>query len=303
MSRVLVTLTLLATAVWLGGCIKGDGGIGDGKLVMDASRPSKYPGPFTIYCCKFIGPDRNELVARHLLALDRFGMPKGNSIREPGGTALCYGTYTKLDSPLAKKDLEALRRVIYGDSRRKSFPEAAMVPVIRPLQEYFPLAKARKDALYSLMIAVFSGPQREGYAFHEVAVMLARSLREQGKQEAYVHHGVTSSAVCLGAYDPEAIYIELRMPSLSSDPQDITKTTVTTDDLARRTKIVDPKARALQKKFPHMLINGRRKSRWMHSYKDSKFMRQGLISPTVFVKIPGRKVNRHGDVIIGRTPE
>ena len=306
MGKAFVILTLLAAAVWLGGCIDGGGGIGgvrrpqDGVPGVDASDLSKYPGPFTVYCRKFMGPEQHEMVARHLRALERFGMPKGYSISEPGGTVLYYGTYTKHDSPLAKKDLETLRRFLYGDSRQKSFPVAGMAPIRRPPEDYFPLTKARKNALYSLMIAVFSGPQKEGRTFQESAVLLAKTLREKEKLEAYVHHASTSSAVCLGAYDTDAIYTERRIPSLSSDPRDLVRDKVTTEDLARRTKVVDLRARALQKKFPHMMVNGGRKARWTYRYVGGKWARRGFVTRTIFIEIPGRKVNRHGEIVIGR---
>jgi len=309
MKRMILT-GLLVAGLALAGCVDGGGAI-DGRT-RTYRRPqdnvpgvdvSQMKGPFTIYCRKFLGLDRHDQAMRHLRALERKGMPNGYSVDEPGGTVLYYGTYQKHDSPLAKKDLDTIRRFLYGQPRQKAFPVAALTPIQRPAKAYFPLAQARKDGLYSLMIAVFNGPQKEGRTFQESAVVLARTLREQEKLEAYVHHGETSSAVCLGAFVPEAIYIEQRAPQLSTDPRDLAGIQTSDDEAARRTKVVDPKAKALQQKFPHMMYNGGRKWRWAYRYVGKLWVRRQIYAPTVFVEIPGRTVNQRGEVIIERIIE
>jgi hypothetical protein len=171
--------------------------------------------------------------------------------------------------------------------------------VPKPAEDYCPLAAAPPEALYSLQVAAFYGPQNEGRTFQESAIMLARELREKNKLEAYVNHGETCSVVCVGSFPPEAIETPRRMPSISTDPRDLVQGKISVEDIARLTKVVDPNARALQQQFPHMLYNGAERWQWIHrEIAPRQWTHRKEYYPSMFVTIPNRKVNEQGQVVI-----
>jgi len=290
-------------AMWLLGailCVLAPGCVGGRTGAGDEVDLSEYPGPFTILCRRFAGPYRSQEVLRHLEALEARKMEQGYTVEDPAGTLLYYGQYEKYDGPEATRDLSTLKQFIYGDTRQRAFPLARMIPMPKPPEEYYPLVDAPSTALYSLQIAVFYGPQNEGRTRQESAILLAKELREKDKLDAFVHHGVGASVVCVGAFPPSAIETQRRMPSISTDPQDLVQSDVSVEDLARLTKVVDPRASSLQKRYPHMFYNGGEKWQYFYRFVNGRWTRRKVYSPSLFVMIPGRKVGPQGQVEIER---
>jgi hypothetical protein len=239
-------------------------------------KPS-VPGPYTILCKRFEGPYQDADARRHVAAMEAKRMPAAFTVREGGGTLLYYGQYKTAEDAQLDKDMSLIVQFRYGTGEL-SFPGARLVPVPKPAEQYYPLAQA--EGYYSLQVAVFFGPQAEGRTRQQSAVMLAKALRER-RHEAYVHHGPTVSAVCLGTFAEDAIEMPYRPPMRGQ--RGTRKNPFDAEEFARMTRVVDPDARALQRQFPEMAHNGKRR---VVVIKRRGGGERRVNMPSLFVKIP-----------------
>lgn len=100
---------------------------------------------------------------------------------------------------------------------------------------------SRAAGAWSLQVAVFYNT-KDMNRRKQAAVAYCRLLREQG-EEAYYHHGASKSSVTIGAF-PSASIVE----STDTDPN--------TGVARARSRIVDERMLALQRKYPVNLENG-----------------------------------------------
>ncbi|MFQ5806258.1 MAG: hypothetical protein ACE5I3_07405 [Phycisphaerae bacterium] len=265
-----------------------DGGcdVQGGKMALRPSLDDE--DVWAIRCLTLSGPNRFRVANSYADALKKVGGLKPELVRifhEAGESVVYYGRYRRLYNakngteafrPGHLDDLDLIRRLslnvpdpAVGTRTVWPFRLATMdtLPTGRGAHPEWLLSNA--PGYYSLQVAVFyntEGMRQRKYAAEEYCKL----LREQG-EEAYYHHGRVNSSVCIGAFPEEAIQT-FQYP----DPL--------TGAIRVKSKIVDERVLALQRKFPHNLHNG---STFYEITRDPKTGREHRDPHTSFaVEIP-----------------
>lgn len=250
--RRLTWLTLLVLLV--AGCDVPGGGV---TLRPKAGSDEDV---WAIRCLSLRGPNRFRLAQNYADALKKVAGLRPDLVQvfhEADESTLYYGRYrrvydarkqTESFRPDHLRDLNLIRQLsmnvqdpVVGSRVVWPFGLATMdaLPTGRGEHPEWELSKA--PGYYSLQVAVFYNTgemRRRKYAAEEYCKL----LREQG-EEAYYHHGSVNSSVCIGAFPEEAI-------------QTFQETDPLTGIIRVRSKIVDERMLALQRKHPHNLHNG-----------------------------------------------
>ncbi len=156
---------------------------------------------------------------------------------------------TEKFKPDPKRDLE-LVRMLSMDVRTETGQVRPVWPFIYATLEPLPMGRSshpewelrNAPGYYSLQVAVFYNTEQMRQRRY-AAEQYCKLLREKG-EEAYFDHGETNSSVCIGAFPKSAI-----QTYQEEDPL--------TGVIRVRSRIVDRRMLALQKKYPYNLHNGR----------------------------------------------
>jgi hypothetical protein len=245
---------------------------------------------WAIQCRTIHGPNRVQLARSYAEALRKVDGIKPDLVQvfhEADESTVYYGRYRRrYDArsgeesfrPNHLRDLDLIRRLSL------STPDATMGsrtvwPFRNATMDTLPTGRGRHPewyltrapGYYSLQVAVFyntEGMRRRKYAAEEYC----RILREQG-EEAYYHHGVVNSIVCVGAFPETAIQTYENVDSY-------------TGIIHVKSKIVDEKLLALQRKYPFNLHNGYKFFETIHDPRTGKKIRDPHTSFAVKVPKP-----------------
>jgi hypothetical protein len=214
---------------------------------------------WAIRCLSLEGPNRFKLARSYADALKKVtGLKPGlvHVFHEADRSDVYYGRYRRQYDPRTDtesfrpdhlRDLDLIRQLSMnipdataGTRTVWPFRLATMgtLPTGRGANPQWLLTNA--PGYYSLQVGVFYNTgemRRRKYAAEEYC----RLLREQG-EEAYYHHGLVNSSVCIGSFPEEAIQTFQTQDRLTG----IIEVTA---------KIVDERLLALQKKYPYNLHN------------------------------------------------
>lgn len=215
---------------------------------------------WAIRCLGLSGPNRFRLAQEYADALRKVAGLRPELVQvfhEQDESVVYYGRYRQVYDPRSNKesfrpdhlrDLNLIRHLSLempdgAGGRRVVWPFALATMDVLPTGrgEHPEWELSRAPGYYSLQVAVFYNTgqmRRRKYA----AEQYCKLLREQG-EEAYYHHGTVNSSVCIGAFPREAI-------------QTFQETDPLTGIVRVRSKIVDERMLALQRKYPHNLHNG-----------------------------------------------
>lgn len=192
---------------------------------------------------------------------------------------LFRGRYPSIDK--AEPYLRQARAFQSPDSGQQVFPHAMTVPI--PGQQVGPpewnIERVPPQYYYTVLVAdFFNIPKpldpRDRLGFKpyltrkEDAADFCKELREQN-YEAYFHHGPSHSGVMIGKFDNSVVKIA---QSPGKPP--------------RRT-IVSKEVHAIQKRFPHLAMNGYRVKRKIKDPKTLKIAEE--YEKCRLITIPGRK--------------
>ncbi len=215
-----------------------------------------------IRCGAARGTERFRIANSYADALKKVKGLKADRVRvleESGEATVYYGRYERRYkdlgaadafsySPDPAKDMQLIRSLSLsvpdprgGEKLVWPFALATLEasPVISTANAEWELTRA--PGHWSLQVAVFYNTDRmtqRKFAAEEYC----RILRQDG-EEAYFYHGAVNSSVFVGAFPKAAIRTESRENPL-------------TGLLEVKSRMVDAKLLALQKKFPHNLHNG-----------------------------------------------
>lgn len=215
-----------------------------------------------IRCGSARGNERFRIANSYAEALKKVKGLKADLVRvieESGAATVYYGRYERrykdlgaadayTYSPDPAKDLQLIRSLSLsvpdprgGEKLLWPFSLATLEasPVVSTANAEWELTRAAGH--WSLQVAVFYNTDRmtqRKFAAEEYC----KILRQDG-EEAYFYHGAVNSSVFVGAFPKAAIRTETRENPL-------------TGVLEVKSRMVDAKLLALQKKFPHNLHNG-----------------------------------------------
>lgn len=200
-------------------------------------------------------------------------------VHEEGRSVLYWGDYRSVEQ--ANRHVKKARAVKTPAGVR-AFPQAMAVPL--PGQDVGPAAWQLKNArgAYSICVASFYNVPEKG--FHErkqAALAYCKQLREKG-EEAYVHHGPSSSSVCIGAFPASSV----RMVNRGGQ---------------KHPQILDARLERIMEKYPKLAVNGM--EHWvLEPVRDPRtgdLRRERVLAKSYPVKIPDKEAE--GGDALGRT--
>lgn len=246
-----IGLCVLVIAGLITGCTNGGGapagGIGAGP------RPTAED-TWAIRCIAIEGVEHIRQANAYAEALKGVRGLRANRVQvyhEDGQSTVYYGRYRRLYDDLGRsqgfrpdpgQQLELIRNLSVGGRNVWPFRLATMelLPSAQRRHPEWDLAEVERGH-WSLHIAVFYNTD-EMRQRKRAAEQYCELLRQDG-EEAYYHHGMSNSSVCVGIFPREAI-------------RTFRKTDPLTGTLRVTDRIVDERMLALQRKYPHNLENG-----------------------------------------------
>jgi len=191
---------------------------------------------FTILLCILRDPATHVRDANHYrrMLIKDAGWKDLVVIHKVGHSVVMWGRYASVDD--AQGNL-AKARAYRPPSGQPLFAQALVVPY--PCKDIGPAELNLKNvkAAYSLLVAVFKNDPEHNYVGRRKrAVELCQRLRKKG-YEAYFHHGPAGSDVTIGAFGTNSVRARQTPSGTQFD-------------------ILDPQIKALQRQFPHVLLNG-----------------------------------------------
>ena len=237
---------------------------------------------WAIRCTAQRGENRQRLArtcAEALRHVDRLKPEHVRVIDTSDKSIVYYGRYRRVYKgtsgelrfkPDHLRDLKLIRSLSMTIRDRLAFPfiYAMMeeLPTTRPRRPDWDLAKA--DGYYSLQIALFfNNDVIRNRRF--LAGEYCRELREQGI-EAYYHHGVAKSIVCVGLFSERAV-------------QAVKEKAAFTGIVQVTNKIVDQRLLGLQSRYPYNLHNGHRVNEIVYNRRTGETTRVPFPSFVVIV--------------------
>ncbi len=206
----------------------------EGRGVVSKPAGRSAPGGWCIVLEAFIGPRAVEEAQARLSAVaQNIGRSDVFVRKTARGAAIVAGSYPSPDSPQSRADLEAVRRaVVRGETlySRAFFapPEGSEDPGQVPeLNLLTARSTFGSQAQYTLQIAVYEAPDRA--RAKRTAEEAALRLRRDGEL-AFYYHGPARSSVTVGVFSDKDFDAAL-MPK-------------------------NPALDALQRRYPHNLLNG-----------------------------------------------
>jgi hypothetical protein len=235
-----LALTLIAG----GGCENG-GGAG-----MELHGDEEV---WAIRCATLTGPERftqADNLATALKTVKGLRAELVQVVHEDDGSTIYYGRYRRRYGetnpkrqfdPSHLKSLEIIRNLVVQGARVQPFMLASMdvLPTFDSAHPEWDLTTV--DGHWSLQVGVFYNTKtmrsRRSAAEQYCAVLRARG------EDAYFHHGVVNSSVCIGIY-PVGAVTEVRRENPFSG------------DVTMISRIADPQMLAAQERYPVCLHNG-----------------------------------------------
>lgn len=252
-----------AVAAGVGGC----DGAKSGKLFS----PSLLRGnadEFSILLYVLSGANREQRIEGYRAQTEEDAGWKGLFVVHGDALSeLYWGRHTSRRA--ARRNLRKARRYrtpvdipIYEHARIVEHPNSGKGPTEWDLHN--------ADGVYTVAVAVFYNDEKHKvFNRKRLALAYCKVLREEG-QEAYYNHGASKSTVTIGAFPASAIKVEKIRGGTTEQ------------------KIIqDERMKQICKKFPHLLVNGKRRQIAVPRLGSTKG--QWIDRPSTPVFIPGMK--------------
>lgn len=251
-----------------------------GNMFAGSSEDAQY----TILMKEFSGPNAGELAKLHKKRAPEYtGWTDIELVYKSNTYQLLRGLYPSRNEAMADLDEVQSWRSPQG---KQLFSDARIIAI--PGEDVGPKEwnlKYVKEGYYSYQVAVFFDMYKKDYpdlrsdyvGRKKFAVQYCSRLRRHG-YEAYFYHGPTNSIVSIGTFDKKAM-----------QTKQIAVYHPETGDKTFREKhlTISKEMKKLQKKFPHMQINGTGQSEmWINpvTRRSEKHLQR-----TYAIIIPGRK--------------
>lgn len=242
MNRSILAILAVTAVSMLAGC----GSIGAGQTSFGDE-------DFTIVLKSFNEIDHNAEAERYLkLTQQQAGWSNLFVVHQEGASALLWGKYRTVAA--AQDDLKTAKA--WKTAVGMTPYQYAIITSLPGRENYGPpnLNLVNAQGAYSYMVAVFMDvPQQNLYGHRESAVEYCQALRKKNWEAYYYHDGVRS-CVTIGTFDKNAIQKGYNPAPGASGPGADTSLFRPTVEI---NQIVDPKMLAVQKSFPHLLVNGK----------------------------------------------
>ncbi len=222
---------------------------------------------YTVLLYTFFGPRHIEQSKSLKAATEKHaGWRDLFIVHEENISRLFWGKYSSINTAVARRKKAQKWRTptkmrVYQGALEMELPGGRQVGPPK-----WDLTKTNKA--YSVVVAVFYNvPEARYVGRKEFAVKYCKQLRDKGEQ-AYYYHGVTESAVTIGAFDETAIE-EVRKGSLSKHV------------------IRDRRINSIMERYPKLAVNGREERVVVPDIKTAKASWIDRISHPI--RIPSKK--------------